>query len=235
MTEPFRVEVTIAAPIDEVWRALREPGLIRHWHGWEFEENGGLDAEINQIYVQDVDESAETRTLTMRHHDTFTLHDTGEGRTLVRLVRAPRGTSPEWDAYYDDISEGWITFMHQLRFYLERHPGSPRRTVFLDGVAAVPLKYLGLPMDLPPGTRYTATLAGAEVAGQVWFRSANQAGFTVDGWGDGLLIIGAAGASRAMAVLTTYGQDDEAYDAFRTHWTAWWREHFPALPTPADA
>lgn len=235
MTEPFRVEVTIGAPVDEVWQAMRDPALIRNWHGWELEESGGLDAEIDQIYLTDITESAATHTLTLGNGDTFTLVEAGDGRTLVRLVRAPRGANPDWDAFYDDISEGWTTFLHQLQFALERHRGATRRTVFLSSEAPVALESLGLPQDPTPGDRYTATVAGETLAGEVWFRSANQAGFTVDGWGDGLLIIGAAGADRAMAVLTTFGLDDEAYQAFRARWAAWWGERFPASRAPVEA
>jgi len=225
MTEAFRLEVTIAAPIDEVWRAMREPGRIRHWHGWEFSENGGLDAEIDQIYVRNAKGDAGTHTLTMQGSDTFSLYDTGDGHTLVRLVRAPRGQNPEWDAFYDDISEGWTTFLQQLRFALERHPGSPRRTVYFNGA---PLESLGLPENTRPGERYSASVAGETLAGEVWFRSANQAGFTVDGWGDGLLIVGAGPAGTVMAVLTTYGLDDEAYQRLRGRWDG-------LFPAEADA
>ena len=29
---------------------------------------------------------------------------------------------------FDEINEGWLTFVQQLRFYLERHAGEERRT-----------------------------------------------------------------------------------------------------------
>lgn len=34
-SDPIIVEVTVAAPPDAVWRALRDPAEIRRWHGWE--------------------------------------------------------------------------------------------------------------------------------------------------------------------------------------------------------
>ena len=37
------VEVTIAAPIETVWRALRDRDDLRRWHGWE---DPTLDEEI---------------------------------------------------------------------------------------------------------------------------------------------------------------------------------------------
>jgi hypothetical protein len=234
MSDPFSVEVTIAAPVEEVWRALREPARIRHWHGWELEESGGLDSEIEHIYLRDVTESVSESTgereLVLGNGDTFTLEVAGEGRTRLRMVRAPKGANPDWDAYYEDINEGWTTFLHQLRFALERHPGSARRTVFLDGTGD-PFTALGI--DRATTGRFTAELAGESVSGEVWFTAANQVGFTVDSWGDGLLILGMAPESpahpqgMAMAVLTTYGQDDEAYQALRDRWTALWRSALP--------
>ena len=48
MDKPFRVEVTVDAPRDEVWRALTEPERIKHWFGWEYD---GLDDEVQLIFV----------------------------------------------------------------------------------------------------------------------------------------------------------------------------------------
>ena len=81
----------------------------------------------------------------------------------------------------------------------------------------------------PVGDRYAAQVpAGERLDGQVWFRSANQIGLTVDAWGDGLLVVGEQPASAmrpdggGMAVLTCYGLDDEAFEALRTRWRTWW-------------
>jgi len=58
-TEPVRlredgdavtIEVTVAAPVATVWEHLRDPGLIGRWHGWDYEEDGGLAGEIDLIY-----------------------------------------------------------------------------------------------------------------------------------------------------------------------------------------
>jgi uncharacterized protein YndB with AHSA1/START domain len=237
MTEPFRIELTIAAPVEAVWRALRDPALIRRWHGWEVETDGGLDAEIDVIYRQHATENEAEHTLALGDGGTFTLHDTGDGHTLVRMVRAPRGDNPEWDDYYEDINEGWVTFLHQLRFALERHPGADRRTLFFSGTpgeAGEPRTALGLDRiaGTAPGERYTADLVGEPITGQVWFHSTRQVGLSVDDWGDGLMIVGTAPPSpnrphpQAMAVLTTYGLPDKEFAELGDRWTRWWQQTF---------
>ncbi|GIH74297.1 SRPBCC family protein [Planobispora longispora] len=232
--EPFFVEVVISAPVGEVWEALRDTEQIRRWHGWHCDE---LDKEIEVIYHQNVVESAAEYRLDVQGGDRFELTDLGD-RTRLRLTRAPLGGNPEWDAYYDDISEGWTTFVHQLRFALERHRGADRRTVYLSGAGSEPvLRTAGLAAAAgsAPGSPYELDgPTGERLRGEVWFRSANQLGLTVAGWGDGLLVAGRTPASPAnpeggaMMVLTAYGLDDDAFAALESRWTTWWARHHPA-------
>ena len=127
MSDPVIVEIEIAAPVDTVWRALREPAEIRRWFGWEYE---GLDEEIRFIFVQEAKADEATRTSRRRARAaTIALEDRGD-RTVVRVTRAaPAGS---WDGIYDEVNEGWMTFFQQLRFYLERHPGQERRTLHVE-------------------------------------------------------------------------------------------------------
>jgi uncharacterized protein YndB with AHSA1/START domain len=118
MSDPVICEVVIAAPADAVWRALREPGEIRRWFGWDYD---GLDEEIEYIFRGEAQVDDAARTLDMGPGGALALEDRG-GATVVRVARAATGD-------YDDVNEGWITFVQQLRFYLERHPGQDRRTV----------------------------------------------------------------------------------------------------------
>jgi uncharacterized protein YndB with AHSA1/START domain len=221
-----RIEVTIAAPVDTVWAALRDKNTIRHWHGWDCDE---LDAEIDLIYFHHMTEDAAARTLGVQEGDSIRLEPDGDA-THVTLTRAPKGVSPEWDAYYDEITEGWITFMHQLRFAVERQPGVPRRTVFLSGhnkdghsLAAD----LGLP---------STSLAGEDVRTEVWFRSAHQLGVTVDAWGGGLLVVSSIAPTDAkpdgglMAILSTYGLSDDQFTDLTNRWRTWWTAQYGPLP-----
>ena len=130
------VEVTIAAPIETVWRALRDRDDVRRWHGWDFD---GLDEEVEVIYfgetVQEVPGGPDRRLDC--GGSVFELSDRGPS-TVVRVVMAEPPDSDEWHGWYEDIRHGWFTFVQQLRFFLERHAGQDRRTVLLSGVPLDP-------------------------------------------------------------------------------------------------
>ncbi|MEU4195105.1 hypothetical protein AB0E69_24610 [Kribbella sp. NPDC026611] len=216
----MKIVVTVAAPVEAVWDALRDREKIRHWHGWEYE--GGLEQEIDLIYFTDVTEDG--TTLTLGNGDTFVVEPAGGG-SKITLTRAPIGTNPEWDAYYDDITEGWITFLHQLVFFIERHPGDERHTLFYSGTGALnPITELGLPAD-------TVDLIGEPVKTEVWYTSEHQLGVTVDAWGNGLLVLSHLPPSDAkpegasMAILSVYGSTD--LDELAARWQTWWDERYP--------
>lgn len=198
--DPPVVVVTVAAPVDVVWHALRDRETLRHWHGWHYDD---LDDEIDQIYFRDVVEDEAVHRLTLGGGDRVELVPDGAA-TVVRLTRPPVDDDSEWAAFYDDITEGWTTFLHQLRFAVEHHAGQARRTLFYAGTGAAP----------DPA---------ALVTGAPWFRSEHQSGIRVPGWGDGLLVTAYNPAKdAAMAVLTTYGLDDDALAGLDAQAQAWW-------------
>ena len=209
------IEVTIAAPVATVWQSLRDPELIKRWHGWHFPD---LDQEIQLIFgnPESVDET--NYVLVAGGSDRFELIEVPEG-TTVRITRPPYVPDEEWSAYYDDITEGWTSFLQQLKFMHEVHPGEERRTIFL--MARGSTDGLGTLLSTPP----------VEL-GEPWFEAAHQRGLVLPSLGPGLLITaakvpvgGEAGpmAADAMAIITTYGLDDAAFDEQRQVWTTWWR------------
>lgn len=230
-TDTPRLEVRVATTVDAAWRALRDKDVIRQWHAWQ---SGELEAELDSIYFTDVTEDAETHTFFPNGGDRFEVRGDGEGFVRVTLVRAPLSGDPEWDAYYDDVTEGWTSFLHQLRFALERKPGAQRRTLFFGNrgtYSGKVIERLGLAEAGEPGSRYTATLAGESVEGEVWFRSEHQLGLTVDSWGEGLLVIAGTGPSStdpngtSMALLSTYNLDEDAYTLLDKRWSQWWADN----------
>ena len=225
MSDERAIEVVVAAPADTAWRALRDPAEIRRWFGWEYD---GLDAEIEGIFLDQAEASEQDRAIRWSHGDRFELEPRGP-ETVVRVTRAAQNG-------WDEIYEGWLTFAQQLGFALSRHPGEDRRTLYLSGEppadgSSPPLAVLDLreSASTPVGHRYEGRTAfGEEVAGEVWFRSEHQTGLTVDGYGDGLLVLAEQPAAARppagghTALITTYGLDDAALRALRDRWTGWW-------------
>ena len=188
MDKPYRIEVTVDAPRDVVWRALTEPEQIRHWFGWEYD---GLDAEIEWIFVKEARRHPPDR---IEFDSDVTLHDLGDGRTLIRAVKPGDLDAAEWQDVYGDIEEGWITFFNQLKHRLERHPDSRRRMV----VRKAP--------SFPP------------LAGEPWHESRFQRG--VDADGELAIVFGKPGGEQ-MLLVTTYDLDDDAFAAAQARWDAW--------------
>jgi hypothetical protein len=228
--DAIAVVITIGAPFDAVWHALRDPAEIRRWHGWEYD---GLEEEIDVIYVRDThaDEAAGTIDLGGGHHFTLAAH--GAETVVTVTMPAPAGDAG-WEDFYDDIREGWASFVTQLRFALERHPGEERRTLQLDGAGSAPLDPAAIGLDgAAAGERYEGTTAwGEHWAGTVLFRNEHQVALTVEDYGPGLVILHAKPAQvrppqgGGMAIVTTYGVDDDAFAALEQRWTAWWRENY---------
>jgi hypothetical protein len=234
------VDVTIAAPIDVVWQALRDPARLAQWFGWEYEQ---LAAEIDMIFVSGGTETEPGRRLDMDGH-VFELEAAG-GATRVRLVRADPPASDTWDGVYDDIDEGWRTFVAQLAFWLEAQHGvaremSPRRTLYLAGhretdaaptlAGAVGLSALE---DLAVGQRYTLTAStGDTLRGEGRFRTEHQLGVSVDGWGPGLLVFARRPPSPksphggGFALITAFGASGAEMAALGDRWAAAWTRAF---------
>jgi hypothetical protein len=191
MDKPYRIEVTVDAPRDVVWRALTEPDQIRHWFGWEYD---GLEEEIEWIFVKEARRHPPDR---IEFDSDVTLHDLGDGRTLIRAVKPGDLDAAEWQDVYGDIEEGWITFFNQLRHRLERHPTGRRRMI----VRKAP--------SFP------------ELAGEEWHSSRYQRGVLAEG-GELAIVFGKPGGEQ-MLLVTTYDLDDDGFAAAERHWTEWSR------------
>ncbi|MDQ4037010.1 MAG: SRPBCC domain-containing protein [Actinomycetota bacterium] len=247
--DPVVIEVTVAAPIQTVWNYLREPDLIRNWHGWLAEE---LDSEIDFIYrrharetdipyVLDIDRGSDDGPDGgwVEGGDRFELHESERG-TTIRITRGPRGSGEMWDAWYDDITEGWTSFLGQLRFALEKHPDAARRTALLNvdgnGLRSV-REALGL-SAVAVGEFYVADSgSGLDLRGEGWFVAQHQLGVTVDSLGPGLVIAADKpdlnGVSKgAMVIVTTYGQDEQDFARTVRQWADWWRATYPGAQDP---
>jgi uncharacterized protein YndB with AHSA1/START domain len=170
MDKPFRVEVTVDAPRDAVWRALTEREQVRHWFGWEYD---GLDDEIKLIFEEHAKLVPPDR-IEMPMDGLIELVEQGP-RTLIRVTKPGDLDALEWKDVYGDIEEGWITFLNQLRHRFAFAPEGARRTILRTGKASL--------VDLP---------------GEPWHTSRYQRGFNdgaelavlgVKPNGEGMLIV----------------------------------------------
>jgi len=233
------VDITIAAPIDTVWSALRDPVQIANWFGWDAPS---LDEEIKFIFTDGATGDEANHVLQFGEWegaaDAIEL-STVDGGTRLRLVRAG-GVPIDWTGTYEDISQGWVNFFQQLRLVLELHPGATRRTVYLSGPSksgvGEPSVELGLgaAADLAPGAAYAAQLGtGDSVSGKVWYQTHFQTAVTVEQWGNGLLVVSDMGVSPkrphggGSVLLTTYGLDPAQFTELEQRWTDWWSARYP--------
>ncbi|WP_455360450.1 SRPBCC family protein [Streptomyces sp. SYSU K21746] len=206
--KPFRVETTVGAPADTVWRALTEPDLVRNWFGWDYE---GLTAEIDFIFVDHADPQPPDLIVLDAGQEIGLVG--GPGRTTVRVVTTqPLAAGPDPDRH-DAVEEGWRVFFEQLRFLLERHPGERRDTLRLTGRAS--------------GRQLLGVLAEAAV-GELWHES-RFARLVVDG--EGHLLAATAeeplpdgGPGPVSLTVSAYGLGDQARAALRERWTVRWRD-----------
>ena len=126
MTNNLSVVINSDAP--QVWTMLREPSKVAQWHGWEADD---LAAEINEIYFNtNVVEGADHTTPDRRRRRHLHAETGAQRAREVSVTRAAMDHNSEWAAWDEDITQGWLTFLQQLRFALERHPHGKRRTCF---------------------------------------------------------------------------------------------------------
>jgi hypothetical protein len=228
------VEVTVPAPADAVWAALRDPRKIQQWFGWDAE---GLKDEIDFIFVTHASADEARRIVTFEGvNDRYEVEGRGDN-SLVRVVRsAPAG---DWSDVFDGMIEGWISFTWQLAFAFARHRGETRRTLFFSGPPRedrLALSLLGLDVAPAPGAPWTLPLGPeAHGSGEVWFIARHQTGVTVDAWGDGLLVVVDQPPTEkhprgtTMLTLTTYGLSDAAFAALQFRWQTWWDQRFETV------
>ncbi len=234
------IDLTIAAPVEAVWQALRDPAKVARWFGWE---SDGLADEVAYIFFDHAKADDAAHTIGFDGTtDRFELTADGAGSRL-RVVRAGPADGTPWSDVYEDMTEGWIMFVQQLKFGLEKEGLAPRRTLWLslprgEREGTRPLAALGL-ADLGRGKVGEAVSralpTGDTVSGNLWHLSPHQVSMTVDAWA-GLLNVHDAGGwtsggghGPGMVMITSYGLDEAAFAELEGRWKGWWNASFPTL------
>lgn len=230
-------DLTIAAPVEAVWAAVRDPAQIERWFGWDA---ASLKDEVEYIFVTHADVDEAGRVIAFQGtSDRFEVTPV-DGGARLRVIRAAPADDADWDDVYEEMTEGWICFVEQLRLALEAHALAPRRTLYFSGKAVaagtvLPVAALGLAglRSAAPGAVFTADLPSGRVEGTAWHASPHQVGLRAPAFGDGLLVA----VDRPIEpdrphgggwiVLTTYGLDDDAFAALERTWADWWKARYP--------
>lgn len=153
LTETARAHetrVSIAASIEEVWKALTEPEALARWFAPRMIVKPGPGGEITADWgpglewktVIEVWEPnrhlrlAETRDRVLsgapdeerleprRLVEDFYIEANG-AETVLRLVHSGFGSSAAWDQEYEGTRDGWQSCFLRLKIGLERYPGKP--------------------------------------------------------------------------------------------------------------
>lgn len=199
---PDRIETTVDAPVDEVWRELTVPSRIGEWFGWDYD---GIDGEIREIFVDQATLDP-PRRITFEDGSYLELDGAGPG-TVVRAV-LPEPVDGATEHTYDGMAEGWRTFFEQLRFLVDTRPTGPRRTIYLtgetEGAALLELLPEG---PIWHGSRYQRMAVNPD--GHLIGVAAQQP-------------LDSAQPGSASVTVTSYGLDDAAFAALRGRWADRW-------------
>jgi uncharacterized protein YndB with AHSA1/START domain len=141
----FEIEVPIAAPREDVWRAISEADGLANWfayhaevvpgaggrvlwewpglHSWPLRIEAWKPGEALRLsYPSAVDDGRGGKVPLFVD---FELTGAG-GTTTLRLVHHGFGPQASFDGEYDGIRTGWPAELASLKHYLERHRGRER-------------------------------------------------------------------------------------------------------------
>ncbi len=247
---PQTHEIEIDAPAEAVWKAISTGEGLTRWYAEDARVEPGAGGEnwISWGEGQEVGnqnlvwEPGRRLRVGKPGHETaadwkaivvdFEIEARG-GRTLLKLVQSGLPAGADWDGMDEGTDVGWEMFLFALKFYLERHAGKPRRTVFRYWASPRPADetfgalrgLLGIAAeDLRAGARYAATTAGGDKIGgeiiavdpgHLLVATVEQLGgalvsLTVHGTGEGAYV---------NFIVGTFGLPDAQYAEAKARWS----------------
>jgi uncharacterized protein YndB with AHSA1/START domain len=248
-------EIELAAPIEEVWKALTDGKELARWFPLEARVTPGVGGKVFLSWGPGFEGESEIvaweppRRLAGKDQFAFvewTLESRG-GKTLLRLVQSGFLTGADWEQeWYDSTSYGWLFMLLGLQVALERHPGVPRQVVWLRQKASISRedafnKLLSagalfreeLRGALTAGEPYSlTTLFGETYTGRVEFLRANRGlCVSVRELNDALLWLTIEGTPDNLEVqlwLSAFAVEPARVRAFESYWAERLRGTFPS-------
>lgn len=143
-------EIEIDASRDAVWKAITDAEELTRWYVEDARVEPGEGGSQWVSWGQGTE--VETRHQVWKPGERLVLTapegkeptgwnaivieytlESAHGKTRLRLVQSGMPEGPEWDGAYEGTNVGWRMFLTALKFYLERHPGRARRTIYRYG------------------------------------------------------------------------------------------------------
>jgi uncharacterized protein YndB with AHSA1/START domain len=183
----------------------------------------------------------------------WTLEDRG-GKTFLRLVNSGFVAGEEWEnEYFDSTNYGWTFMLANLRHYLERHRGTPRRVAWPRIKIEMPREVAYERLLAPDGLFRDTSLAGLKPGERFGLRASTEETLTgrvefmapprgfclmVENLNEALLwlsIEGSGGHHEAGLWLSAYGLPQSEVDGFEQRWSAALEKLFPMSREPERA
>ncbi len=151
-TRDLEVSVGLQATPAEVWKVISEGEELQRWFPLEARVEPGVGGKVWVSWGDDCSAEGGIEIWEPESHLRYSNDiPVGEGKppikmavdyhiearggaTILRLVHSGFGKGADWDGEYDATSRGWAWFMLQLKFYMERHLGTPRSAHWLKSI-----------------------------------------------------------------------------------------------------
>lgn len=268
-TRSIEAQIEIAASIEAVWKALADAEEMTRWFplqagvnpdgttwmAWnnDFRFEGRFEIFDPPRHLRSVPlppklpEGAQSAVTNPADAPpamaTDVFLETRGGKTVVRLVHSGFSAAAAWDEEFEGTWRGWQFQLLNLKLYLERHPGTPRRVAWARRVLPFTIEQLSLaeawdrvmgpkglaregrPQNAKEGDRFSFQSAtGDELSGTVHaFEPPINFVARVENWNDALLrvqfdVLPMRGVRDVSLWLSTYGVPAEKVDALRDRW-----------------
>ncbi len=145
-TKTVEQAIEIEASPDEVWQAISTAEELQRWFPLTAEIVPGVGGTVTIAWGPDVagtgridvwEEGRRLRYIERPPVPDETVQVTVDytiearlGRTVLRMVQSGFSAADDRAHYLDTIDSGWRYFLSNLKHYLERHAGTPRRMVW---------------------------------------------------------------------------------------------------------
>ena len=218
LTRAVELEIEIDASPDAVWKAISEGDELVRWFPMEAKVDPGVGGRVwvswgegmawsSRIAVWEPNRRLKSVDEPPEGAPPFPVEvaveyeiQAREGRTVLRLVHSGFSAEADWDQFYDATVAGWTYFLRNLKHYLERHRGVPRKLIRwrrpMTVAAAEVWRMLADPTGLgfagvKAGSRWThELLPGVPPGGEVWMvRPPFNYACTIEGLNDAVLFI----------------------------------------------